>query len=63
MIFFMSFTVLTLCNFLQSVYQPANALNKKYISWQASNSYVFRHRGAILREASLRKEYKSNTVI
>jgi len=33
----------------------------KYISWQVSNSYMFRHRSAILRESSRSRDYKSKT--
>ena len=35
----------------------------KYNSWQLSNFYMFRHRGAIFRESSRIKEYESNTLI
>jgi hypothetical protein len=33
----------------------------KYKSWQLLNSYMFRHRGAILREFIIKKGYKPNT--
>ena len=32
----------------------------KYNSWQVSNSYMFRHQDAILRDSSRTKEYKSS---
>jgi hypothetical protein len=35
----------------------------KYNSWQVSNSYMFRHRSAILRDSSRTKDYISNILI
>jgi lambda repressor-like predicted transcriptional regulator len=35
----------------------------KHNSWQVLNSYMFRHRGANLRELFRTKEYKPNSLI
>ena len=52
-----NFMLLTLCIFLHSVYQATFALHEiKYSLLQVSNSYMFQHCGAILRE------WKSNTL-
>lgn len=35
----------------------------KYNSWQILSTYMFRHPGAIFKEAFETKEYKPNTII
>jgi hypothetical protein len=47
--------------FLQSIYQPTNAL-KKYNSRQVY-SYMFQHCGAILRDFARTKEYISKLLV